>query len=250
MSERARDIDRIVQEVLAELGLGPPAADAATRPGPADADPAPEAPSEKPPAAAELPTGDLMLHCRVVTQAEVAGRLEAVRRLVVPAQAVVTPAVRDELRRRNVTLSFAPPAAEEAPGRVRLVMVTMGRRFDPGALLSALSKEGIAVEGHRSDCLVEATDRLAAEVARGDTLGLLLTRHTPIALCLANRHRGVRAVTAVDAQAVATAAASVGANLLVIDPTVQASFQLRQSIREFCRGGVRDCPEALRPRLA
>ena len=54
MAERSLDIDRVVREVLAELGHAPGGT-----------------------------AGELVLNCRVVTLSEVDGRLEAVRRLVV-----------------------------------------------------------------------------------------------------------------------------------------------------------------------
>jgi len=192
---------------------------------------------------------ELVLHCRVVTMSEVEGRLGAVRRLVVPPQAVVTPAVRDELHRRNVSLAYAA-AKPQAVGGLRLVVVTVGNGLDLAPLVAALGNDAVAVEATASDCLIAATDRLAAEVGKPHTLGLLLTRHTAAALCLANRHRGVRAVEGIDAPSVAAAAGAVGANLLVVNPAGMAVARLRQTIIEYCRGGPRACPEVFRERLA
>ena len=45
---------------------------------------------------------DLVVTSRVVTMMELAGRLVAARRVVVSREAVVTPAVRDELLRRGI----------------------------------------------------------------------------------------------------------------------------------------------------
>lgn len=222
MAEPSIDIDRVVREVLVQLGLAPDAGAAG---------------------------GQLVLNCRVVTLAEVEGRLEAVRRLVVPPRAVVTPAVRDELRRRNVTLVYDTPAPAQAAAHLRLVLVTAGKRLDPTPLVRALRGEGIRLDQHRSECLIAATDQLAAEMAEPDTLGLLLTRETAAGLCLANRLRGIRAVSGTDAGAVSAAVASVGANLLVVDPAAGSPFQLKQMVTEFCRGGARQCPEVLRERL-
>jgi ribose 5-phosphate isomerase RpiB len=86
-------------------------------------------------------------------------------------------------------------------------------------------------------------------LVKPDTLGAILTRHTAAALCLANRHPGVRAVLATDIPAAAAAVAAVGANLLVLDPTAGTFFQMKQILSDFCRGGVRDCPEVLKKRL-
>jgi hypothetical protein len=185
----------------------------------------------------------------VVTLAEVEGRLGALRRLVVPNGAIVTPAVRDELRRRNVALVRSSDAAPLPSGEVRLVAVSHGKRSSPSAALAAINQEGIPVEAHSADCLIAATDRLAEAVAAPGALGLLLTRHTAAALCLANRHAGVRAVSGGDTPAALAAVEAVGANLLVLDPAGLTLFQLKKMVAGFFRGGVRDCPDVLAGRL-
>jgi len=194
--------------------------------------------------------GELFIGSRVVTMTEVAGRLDAVRRLVVSRGAIVTPAVRDELIRRGITLACGDASNGPPATTVRVVLVTMGTDFDPAALAAGLAREGTTVEPVALDCLIAATDQLAAEMARSDTLGVLLTPHTAAGLCLANRLRGVRAVTGGDAPAVAAAAAAVGANVLVVDPRAGTFFQLKQMVAEFCRGGVRPCPAVFLAQLA
>jgi len=135
--------------------------------------------------------------CRVVTLSELEGRLSGVRRVVVPAGAVVTPAVRDELLRRGVDLSFEAPQAEA-----------------------------------------------------GGPLRLLLARHTAAALCLANRHATIRAVLGREPVELPADVAAVGANLLVVDPYRVGLSALIRLVQEYCAGGVKQCPEALRERLA
>ena len=239
------DVERIVREVLAELGRASQGDAPASRP--------PSQPStalEQPEPAGDTDRGDLVLSCRVVTTSEVEGRLEGIRRLVVPQGAVVTPSVHDELYRKNVTLARCGATAQQAADGVRLAVVTAGRCFDPSGLVGALGKEGINLQQHTLDCLVAATDRLAEEVVQGDTLGLLLTRHAAAGLCLANRHRHVRAVPAGDVRRLAAEVASVGANALVVDPIAGSLPRLRQIVTEFCHGGVQPCPEVYRERLA
>jgi hypothetical protein len=41
----------------------------------------------------------------------------------------------------------------------------------------------------------------------------------------------------------------VGANVLVVDPTVGTAYEKKQILCDFCRGGIRPCPEALEERL-
>ncbi len=162
---------------------------------------------------------------------------------MVPRRAIVTPAVVDELRRRNVTLSRAAAAQHPQPSAARIVLVAVPARHEPATLVAALKREGLSIDRQAVDCLIVATDRLAAELTKPDTLGVLWTRHTAAGLCLANRHPGVRAVLATDMTATAAAVAAVGANLLVLDPGGQPEYQQKQVLGEFGRGGVRTCPE-------
>jgi hypothetical protein len=233
MAESTVEIERLVREVLAQLSLAP----------------APAPPLAASPPAAQVPDGQLVLDSRVVTLGELDNRLANVRQLVIPPGAIVTPAARDELYRRNVTLSFSPAAVGGRTGGLRLVLVAAGGRFDPASLAEAIGQDGIQVERHKLSCLIKATDQLAAEVVRPDTLGSLLTPHVAAALCLANRHPGVRAVHASDIPTTAAAIAAVGANLLVVDPAGTTFFQMKQMLAEFCRGGVRECPEVFKKRL-
>jgi hypothetical protein len=48
--------------------------------------------------------GELVLSERVVSMATLSGRLENVRQVIVPQRAIVTPAVRDELKQRSIEL--------------------------------------------------------------------------------------------------------------------------------------------------
>jgi hypothetical protein len=60
-------------------------------------------PSEKAPVQSDK---TLQVTDRVITMKLIEGRLAGVDRLVVLKKAVVTPAVKDELRRRKVTITF------------------------------------------------------------------------------------------------------------------------------------------------
>jgi len=238
MAEPSIDMEKVVRQVLAELGLTPPQASADA---PQRRQPSGSAPGE--------PNGELSVASQVVTMAELQGRLEGIRRLVVPPRAVVTPSVRDELHRRKITLVYERRGPAASAGSVRLVAMVLGSRFDPAPLVRALENEGIEVDMRRTDCLVDATDQLADVVAKPNVLGLLVSTCPGIGLCLANRHRGVRAVLGIDAATASADAASVGANLLVVNPLAAGFLQLKQMVARFCREGPRECPELLRERL-
>ena len=89
------EIEAIVREVLRRLAhagsVTPPVAVA-------------------PPAA----SGELRIDRRVVTLAALDGAPDSLRRLIVPRNAVVTPAVQDELKNRGVALAFASVSSTAA----------------------------------------------------------------------------------------------------------------------------------------
>jgi hypothetical protein len=259
MSQTSIDIELVVREVLAQL-----AAAQDKRPGTTDEGRAargegremaqPQSlPASVPTLPRSEPTGNdssstLTVNARVVTMNEVAGRLDSIRRLVVSRDAVVTPTVRDELLRRGIALEQAD-SPKNRPMVVRLALMTTGTDFDLASLVAALGREGFRVERSASDCLIAGVDALASEITKPDTLAVLVTPHTAAGVCLANRLAGVRAISGIDAPAVASASAAVGANLLVVDPRSGSFFQLKQAITEFARGGVRPCPDVFRKRL-
>jgi hypothetical protein len=264
MSVPVIDIERVVREVLAELGIAQMAGEgdggrrqdssAVNEKVPSPPTSVPVPPSASPPSQSrdiDSHSGnELVVSSRVVTMADLTGRLNGARRVVVSREAVVTPAVRDELLRRGIALTHADSSNGHLPPAVRLVMITTGTDFDPAALVAGLGRDGLKTEHSALNCLIAATGQLATEVAKPNTLGVLLTRHTAAGLCLANRLGGVRAITGADAPAVAAAAAAVGANLLVADPQAGTFFQLKQMVTEFGRGGVRPCPTVFRAKLA
>jgi len=81
MTYTEQDVERIVVEVIRRLGL-----------------------LSSPGSAAAASGIELTLVERVVTMRSLEGKLKGVARLVVPARAVVTPAVRDELNDRQIEL--------------------------------------------------------------------------------------------------------------------------------------------------
>lgn len=253
MNELAETIERVVREVLAGLGHSVVAARvpvAEPRADGAAAQAAPAAQPSSPPAAAvpEVGDGSLVINRRVVTLADLPERIKSVRRVIVPLGTVVTPAVQDELQQRRIKLVVGEPAGA-AVTVPRVILMVAAATYDPAALAGALEREGFAIEPRRIECLIRATDQLAADLASDATLGLLVTAYPAAAVCLANRHAGVRAILGTRAESVAGDAASVGANLLVVDPTGLGFFAIKQIASRFLRGGPRGCPEVFEKRL-
>jgi hypothetical protein len=240
MNVTAEQIERVVREVLAEMVRAP----AGPQPSP------PPLPASKGKPSTADRDGMLVLNSQLVTLAEVAERLPGKRRVVVRPGAVVTPAVRDALRQRNVALEFAAAAVQGDLAPLRLVLIAVLTRLDVQLLATALRGEGLEVESRHEDCILAATDQLAGELTKGETLGVLLTPHTAAALCLANRRPGVRAILSGELRSLPGDAEAVGANALIVDPKKAGAHQVRLMIESFCAGGVRSCPAAFVERLS
>jgi len=259
MTQDTLDIDRLVRRVLSDLGLAAPRASADQPParlggssvGPAAQPPAgaPEQ-GEKQQQAPSPEPGDVVVGGRVVTLSALPERVGSARRLVVPLGAVVTPSVCDELRRRNIPLVFEEKKQAQPTGDAGVTLAVLGSRFDPSSLVEALTQEGMPPRLERFDCLVAATDAMAGRLARAERMGVVVSTYPAVALCLANRHAGVRAVLGLDPRQASADAASVGANLLVVDPRRASVYLLRQIVLDFCRAGARPCPGELKERLS
>ncbi|MDW8038363.1 MAG: hypothetical protein RMI90_10015 [Thermoguttaceae bacterium] len=145
-------------------------------------------------------------------------------------------------------------AAAGASGRTgsrgRLLMVVHGRAYEPAGLVRRLTEQAVPLEVRQMDCILRAIDALAEAIRAGNYLGVLLTGYVAIGLCAANRQVGVRAVWGMEPGQAASDTASLGANLLVINPRQVSPYQLEKMIRQFYRAGIRTCPEPLKSRLA
>jgi hypothetical protein len=234
------DIERIVREVLAEMATS-------SVPAPKSSAPSPTAVKVAEPHRSN--TNELVLASRLVTLGEVSGRLAGIRRLLVSPGTVITPAVIDEVKKRNIQVIFNAAASVASAEPLKLTIIAARTKIDTTPLAAALQSEQIEVELLSSKCLIEATDRLAGEAKKPNTLGLLLTPYEAESLCLANKLSGVRAISGRDANQVAADASAVGANVLVINPKKIGPFEIRQMLNEFCRGGIRPCPDVLKQRL-
>ncbi|MBM4001914.1 MAG: hypothetical protein FJ295_01305 [Planctomycetes bacterium] len=185
-------------------------------------------------AAPELAGGTLRLTGRLVTVATIAGRLDGVRQLELPAGAVVTPAVRDQLRQRNIPLRFTQTTAPAASPPITLYV----HRTDPACSTDRLATSlgGQATLELLTACPVEqAVAELAAVLTHSASRGLLMTRGWAEAQGLANRWSSVRAFAAFDARMVQSARRDWNANLMVIDPGRSSQQEILHFTREFLR---------------
>lgn len=179
----------------------------------------------------------LELQDRVVTLASLSGRLSGIHRVVAPARAVITPAVRDRLRELRIALSVAAPAKQttatsQASTIRRLYIHQSGARIDTTTLVTRLAATT------RSESLVgcpvpQAAKELAAVLTNESTYGLWITPHWAEAQGLANRSSNVRAIVATDLRMVREARRTWNANLLVLDPNRTAADEMTRLTCEF-----------------
>ncbi len=206
--------------------------------------------------------GELAVDQAVVSMsaiAELSGKLDGVRRLMVRRKAVVTPAVRDLLRQRKIELAYRsdaeakPKNADQTNAALRLIFgVAETNNMQVDLLLKLLARASVAIERLAPAGLLETIDDLARQLAAPATVGLLLTSEPAAAVCLSNRLVGVRAMAAGDAgtlTALGATARAIGANLLVVDPAGRGLHAMKQLIDRFCQGAPRACPPQWRGRL-
>lgn len=186
--------------------------------------------------------GELAVSEKVVALVHLDGRLDGVTRLVVPRGAVLTPAARDELRKRGIALASALESRNDTKRTLVLVLAESGIQSAP--LVAALERDGARIQVTNGACAAGTVLELCRRVLGEKCLGLILTTAPALALCLANRQRGVRACVAHDVQTVSEAINSIAPNMLVADPRHRGAFELSRITRNWARGGAMPCPAA------
>jgi hypothetical protein len=221
------DLESIVREVVRQL----------QSPSPADAPRGTDRPS-----APRDATGTLEVTERVVTWVGLKDRLAGIRRLIVPAGAVLTPSVRDELRKRSIAWKMADQSGRAADAKTAaLVIAAACGPYDAETAVQAIAAEAGRADPIGCGHLADMIRQLGVRIAHDSVPGVLVTTEPALAACLANRYAPLRAVWATGLAAVAEGERSLGANLLVLDPRHSSSSELRTMVRQFLRGHHR-CP--------
>ncbi|HEX7446454.1 MAG TPA: hypothetical protein VF306_02850 [Pirellulales bacterium] len=188
------------------------------------------------------------LQDRVITLDHFDGKLNGVKQITVPRRAVITPAARDELARRGIAIGYAIATQQSKP-RATVVWGQAEANYEAARLLDALARERISIEPLAQTGLAQVIDELGDEISKGGKPAVLLTGMPAVALCLANRQRGVRAVMAQSVATTMLAVRAVGANLLVVDPAGRSWFELKRLLGQFIAGAPYPCPAEYRGQL-
>lgn len=195
------------------------------------------------------PATVVALNSRVVTLAELEGKLDRAEQVIVPPRAVITPAARDELKRRGIAVGYAiAPRAATKP-RASVAWGQAETSYDAARLIDALARTGMTIEQTAQTGLTQMIHELSDEITKGGKPAVLLTGQAAVAVCLANRRRGVRAVLAQSVATTMQAVRGVGANLLIVDPAARTWFELNRLIGQFLAGAPYLCPAEYREQL-
>ena len=168
-----------------------------------------------------------------------------VRAVRVAPGTVVTPLARDELKRRDVKLSWISRRDAEA-GRERGEW-GFAIEGDSG-VLTALRRTWLEEDvWHELPTLRDAA-RWVAEVSRRGAV--VLTDEPALTVWRANQSAGVRAASAEASAAVVRAVQGLGPNLLVIEPAGKPLALLKQLATTFRSAGAPRVPAHLREEAA
>jgi hypothetical protein len=177
---------------------------------------------------------------RVVTWARLKDRLSGIKRLVVPPGAVLTPSVRDELRKRSIQLQVASGTSQSAgAGNANLLIAAAAGPYDAEAAIRTIAAEAGGAEQIGTASMVDTIGQLRGRIE--GLAAVLVTSEPAAAACLANRYNELRAVWAADVATVSLACQSIGANLLILNPVRSNANELRSMVRQFLQGSHR-CP--------
>ncbi len=238
MADPQIDVEAIVRQVVKQL-LRDQADDTHRQPR-SDQMAGRSAPSK----AARPETGTVEITERVVTWAGLKDRLSGVRRLIVPAGAVLTPSVRDELRKRNIDCQVVHHADRSVDARQPDLLIAVACGDHPvQTAIRTIEAEAANATRIGSGTLAEMVAQLRRRIECDQASGVLLTTTPAAAVCLANRCERLRAVWGTEPAVVQESCSSIGANLLVLDPRRSPTNELRSTVRQFLRGS-HQCPDA------
>jgi ribose 5-phosphate isomerase RpiB len=205
----AIDIDQIVREVLKRLRA---LSTGVSEPG------APPAKSQESAAVTSV-SSTLTFSGRLVTLAALEGRLIGLKQLVVGPKTIVTPAVKDELKKRGITIVQHESALPQTLQVRLLVSAAGGAQSKPG-LRADLNNATPGIEWlecQATNSLSGTVLELSKNIDQRKLLGLLLSDQPFTAAMLANRNQNIRAAAVDDVRSVDEALCQIGCNLLAVD---------------------------------
>ena len=201
------DIDGLVQQIMTDLSFKPVAVE-----GPIVVD-------EK----------ELIVESRVLSLVELKDRLDTVRKIVVSPKTVVTPSVKDVLRKRNIEL-IAKTSNSVTEKKASLWLGVLAPVVLSTKLLERIKKD-FGLNAQVFATLLELIDE--AERRIESAKGVALSDKSATVMKAANRREKIRAVLGYEKRQTQTDTAEIDANLLVVDPGRVGEFRVGELIKNF-----------------
>ncbi len=160
--------------------------------------------------------------------------------LVILPRAIVTPAAKDELKKRNIRLvrqgeSVAASKTNKVTTSGKLLAANLGADYQAKTLAQLTAAYGANLQQHALASLPQLVADHAVSVSRDGAKAVWFTSQPAHAVCLANREAKVWAVQGSDEAAVKAAMSSIPANVLVIDPHGKSQYMLRKMMDAFIK---------------
>lgn len=246
------DIDQIVRSVMIDLGLADRKEDETSF----VSNPATVL---NPATMLNVVTSEVQVNERLITLEVVKQYLaNGATRWFFPTGAVITPAAKDELKKRQIEVRFSKVVVAKDQGSIVLSKAVTSshdqmvlaihetkRKEIPTAYWTTL--ENIAeFQTIRNDCIVKTV--LAVRDCFRQSIGqkgIIVTAYPAMAVMLANHQPEIRAIAVVDFPQTKRDATSMGANLLVIDPKSIPIFPLKRVVQWFLEVGELPLPNFL-----
>ena len=185
------------------------------------------------------PATGLTIADSVITLATVERLPSGTKRALISAKAVVTPSAREHARDHGIELmrmnATAAPAASPRP----FLIAHADCAADMAPRCAAIARRVPGSQQLPATGLADVVATLATHAARDGARSLLLCGRPAVAVALANRSAGVRAVTARDPATLLTAITETAANIIVVDARAFPAGSLDRVCSDFA---ARDLP--------
>ncbi len=174
---------------------------------------------------------ELVVESRVLSLSELNGRIDSIRKITVSPKTVITPSVKDMLRKRNIEIATKLPGNFSVAKKNSTLWLGVHSSISVSLRLSEQLKKNYGLTAATFDTLLELIDEAERQVETAR--GIALSNKSATALRLANRREKIRAVLGYDPKQTQADTAELAANLLVVDPGRVGDFRVMEIIKNY-----------------
>jgi ribose 5-phosphate isomerase RpiB len=158
---------------------------------------------------------------------------------------LITPAARDWIKEHDVPITWLE---DNNPGHGNLAVVMDDSLAEMRAMRTMLDRKGGLAEvikpGSEVSSLVSATRKLCGMISRKEVCrGVVFAQDGAAPVCVANKHKNIRAALGMNVPMVEDAVRKLGVNLLVIEYPDMTTYQMKQMIERMQKGASAPQPE-------